>query len=123
MKASSDAARFIESTFRSVWALELLLHLRRSPDQAFTSDDLVAALRASDAVISQGIRNLVAAGLIVEDDEGRVRYGPASSDLEGNVKAAENLYRVRPDAVRRFIVDARTRGLAAFSDAFKIRGD
>jgi hypothetical protein len=123
MEASLNAARFVTSTFRSVWSLELVLYLRQSAHKAFSATELVAALRASDAVVSKGIDGLLAAGLIVEEGEGKVRYAPVSSDLDRVVEKTEQLYKVRPDAVRRLIVRGSTGGLAAFADAFKLRGD
>ena len=54
--------RFIRASFPSVWALELLLTLKREP-RAWTREQMVAALRASDLVITRALDALVAAGL------------------------------------------------------------
>lgn len=123
MAASPNPERFIASTFRSVWSLEVLLYLRASPETVHRREELVGQLRASEAVIAKSIEALLAAGLIVEEDEGAVRYAPAGKDLEGEVAEAERLYRAKPDAVRRLIVAASAGGIAAFADAFRLKGD
>jgi hypothetical protein len=73
-------------------------------------------------VVSRALDALVAAGLASVDDEGAT-YLPASSDLEGCVEQVEDLYRTRPNMVRRAIVAASTSAAAAFADAFKLRRD
>lgn len=123
MPKSSDPERFIASTFRSVWALELLLCLRRAPESFYSAEELIKQLRASDAVVSKSIDSLVAAGLIVQNDDGSVRYSPVSEDLEASVNEVELLYRARPDAVRRLIVASAAGALAAFANAFRLKGD
>lgn len=122
MPPLTNIDRFIASTFRSVWALELLLELKRTPDGPRSKEDLVTALRASDVVVIRGVEGLLAAGLITEENDGSVRYAPASAELDEAVCEAAGLYQSRPDAVRRLIVASSTDGLNAFSDAFKIRG-
>jgi hypothetical protein len=117
-----EVESFVRSTFRSVWSLELLLFLKRNCEQAWSRPELVDSLRASDAVIAQSVDALLAAGLITMDEQA-VRYGPAASDLEGLTQEAESLYARSPGAVRRMIVIAATDGLAAFSDAFRLRKD
>jgi DNA-binding IclR family transcriptional regulator len=123
MPRTFETERFISSTFRSVWALELLLFLRRTPQTAHDHEALIRQLRASDSVVTKSIESLVAAGLIVEHGDGSVSYSPASPDLEAGVMETENLYRVRPDAVRRLIIASSAGGLAAFADAFRLKGD
>lgn len=123
MPKSSDTERFIAATFRSVWALELLLYLRGARDRSHSREDLVQQLRASDAVVSKSVDGLVAAGLVVEHDDGSLGYSPVSPVLEKKVEEAEHLYAARPDAVRRLIIASSAAGLAAFADAFKLKGD
>jgi hypothetical protein len=117
-----EIAGFIRSSFRSVWTLELLLHLSRAADRAWTADELVGALRASDAIVARGLDALLAAGLIVVDEAAGARFRAASPRLAALVEGAGRLYAQRPDAVRRLIV-AGEDGLAAFSDAFRLRRD
>ena len=121
MTSHEDVSRFIASSFRSVWSLELLL-LLKSERRRWTSDELVSTLRASDLVVAQGLDSLVAAGLVSCDEEGAT-YVPVSPSVADLVDKAEALYAVKPDAVRRAIVTSSTSGIAAFADAFRLRRD
>ena len=123
MPAKQDVTRFIRSTFRSVWALELLCFLRRHGDRAWVEADLVSGLRASDLIVSQSLTALTAAGLVTVESDGAARYRPASPDLDTLAAAAESLYTRSPDAVRRLIVSSAVSDLTAFADAFKFRRD
>ena len=123
MSADQEVAVFIRSSFRSVWAIELLLHLKRHGERDWSTADLVGAMRASELVVSNGLNSLQAAGLVVADEHGRVRYAPASPDIERLADATEALYAKKPDAVRRMIVAAASDGVTAFADAFRLRKD
>jgi hypothetical protein len=122
MPASAELAGFIRSHFRSVWALELLLHLRRDPDRSWSRDELVAAFRASQAVIGTSLDNLLAGGLVVIEESDAVRYGPATEALERIIGDTAMLYARKPDSVRRLIVSPGG-DIAAFADAFRLRRD
>lgn len=123
MPADQDVVSFIRSSFRSVWTIELLLHLKQSSDRDWSKADLVQALRASELVVSNGLNSLLAAGLVVQNDDGSTRYAPATQDLEKMADATEALYAMKPDAVRRMIVVAAADGVTAFADAFRLRRD
>ena len=114
---------FIGTSFRSVWALELLKYLAENPGTYHTSEELIAVLRASEAVVSQSVQNLTAAGLAVVDDERRVAYHEGSGEGTALVKAAIALYARSPDKVRRLIVAQCAPGVTAFADAFRLRKD
>jgi hypothetical protein len=123
MPTDQEVASFIRSSFRSVWAIELMLHLKRNAGRAWSTAELVEALRASELVVANGLEALVAAGLAVAQEDGRARYAPASPDAEELADATEELYAKKPDAVRRLIIAAASDGLAAFADAFRLRRD
>ena len=123
MPASRDVIDFIRSHFRSVWSLELLLHLRRNPDRFWSTAELVDVLRASEAVVATGVETLLAGGLIVVENGGAARYSPARPDLDKRVAETEALYARKPDAVRRLIVLSTNSGVAAFADAFRLWRD
>ena len=121
--SSSDepALRFIAASFPSVWALELMLALRRER-RPWTHEQLVAALRASELVVSKALEALVAAGLASLESEGAL-YLPASRGMGDMMERVEQLYRTRPNAVRRTIISASTGSAAAFANAFRLRRD
>jgi hypothetical protein len=118
---SDELFRFIGSSFRSVWALELLLLLKREP-RLWARDELISTLRASELVVNKALDELVAAGLISVEGDG-ARYMPVSDDIAKTVKQVEKVYSARPDAVRRAIVSASASGATAFADAFRLRKD
>jgi len=114
---------FIGNSFRSVWALEVLQFLVDHPDVAFSPEELISALRVSDAVVSQSVDNLSAAGLAMVDREGRVSLLRGSDESSRLVRQAVELYQKSPDKVRRLIVARASPGVTAFADAFKLRKD
>ena len=122
MTTREQVSRFIRSSFRSVWSLEVLLLLKREP-RPWTDAEIVTALRASDLIVSQSVSALGDAGLVVTDAAGLTEYRPASDDAARLVEEAERLYAASPDAVRRLILNASSSGLTAFADAFRLRKD
>jgi hypothetical protein len=112
---------FIADTFVSVWTLELLSLLLDSPDASFSRGELVERLRASDAVVSQGVSALVSAGLAVVDERDCVDFRPTNSDVEDCARQAVDFYRKFPGRTRRLIISRSSPGLAAFADAFRLR--
>jgi len=123
MPSKQDVDAFIRSTFRSVWALELLCFLRQNRDRGLAPGEMVAGLRGSDLVVTQSVESLVAAGLVLVEADGAARYQPASETLDELATAAEALYAKSPDAVRRTIVANANPGITAFADAFRLRKD
>jgi hypothetical protein len=117
--SNDEILRFIASSFRSVWALELLVVLK-SDRRAWPHDELVSTMRASELVVTKALEALEAAGL-VSNEGGRAKYMPVNDDIAALVDRSEALYAKRPDAVRRAIVSAASDGAAAFADAFKLR--
>jgi hypothetical protein len=123
MPKQAQLESFIANSFRSVWALDLLKYLAANPRKFFAPDELVAALRASDAVVSQSVANLTIAGLAIVDDDGCVGYHQASGEQGALVTAAIDYYARSPDKARRLIVAQSAPGVTAFADAFKLRKD
>lgn len=96
-------ASFIRATFGSVWTLDALLLLAEDEARAWSAPDLVEAMRASDLIVDQALEQLVAAGLVVIEREGRARYAPVSATLAEQVDRTRMLYATSPDRVRRAI--------------------
>jgi DNA-binding transcriptional ArsR family regulator len=114
---------FIGNSFRSVWALEVLQFLVEHTPTSFSAEELITALRVSDAVISQSVANLSAAGLVMVDGEGRIHLYAANENVSELVREAIDFYQKSPDKVRRLIVAQAAPGITAFADAFKLRRD
>jgi hypothetical protein len=123
MPSKQEVASFIRTTFRSVWALELLCLLRQDRERSMSHAEMVSRLRGSDLVVTQSLAALAAAGLILVEEDGSARYAPAADELDRFVAKAEALYGSSPDSVRRMIVEAANPGLTAFADAFRLRKD
>jgi predicted ArsR family transcriptional regulator len=117
--SDEDVLRFIAASFPSVWALELLIILRQER-RSWSRSELVTELHASELVVAKALDALVAAGLASIENDGAA-YLPANATVEACVGRAEQLYRSRPNAVRRTIISANTSSAAAFADAFRIR--
>jgi hypothetical protein len=118
---SEDLHRFIESSFRSVWALELLLILK-GEQRSWPSCELVSTMRASELVVSRALDTLVSAGLVSVDEAGAM-YMPINDRVAKCADELEQVYAARPDAVRRAIVSASASSATAFADAFRLRKD
>jgi len=123
MAATDPISDFIRSAFRSVWALELLLHLRRTRERAWSPEELVKAMRGSSLIVSQSLEGLMRAGLVSIDDLGCARYHPASAETDKLVEGTQELYARKPETVRRIIVSAGHPGLINFADAFRLWKD
>jgi len=123
MAASEPVSSFIRGSFRSVWALELLLHLKRTHERAWSPDELVDVLRGSALIVAQSLEGLMRSGLVSIDAEGCARYLPASPELERLADATQELYSRKPETVRRIIVSGSHSGLANFADAFRLWKD
>lgn len=121
MTAGPDLIGFVREHIRSVWALELLLLLRRDPDRCWAPADLVRELRASQMLVSDNLQRLEAAGVVIPDDDGCFRYAPANAVLDDLCARLEAAYRERPVAVVNMI--AKPTSVQSLADAFKFRGD
>lgn len=116
---TDDLLRLIGSSFRSVWALELLLLLKREV-RPIAPAELISTLRASDLVVNKALDELIAGGLVSLDENGAL-YMPVNDQVRARMDEVEKLYAARPDAVRRVIVSATSSGATAFAEAFRLR--
>ncbi|MGH6771466.1 MAG: hypothetical protein ACRECO_20895 [Xanthobacteraceae bacterium] len=116
-----DLVAFVATSISSVWALELLLLLRRDPAKYWEAESLIRELRSSPVVIDEGLKRLQGAGLVMQDDRGTYRYQAASPRLDQLVSELQAAYATRPMTVIEAIVAAPSDKLRAFSDAFKLK--
>ncbi|MDP3803203.1 hypothetical protein [Brevundimonas sp.] len=116
-----EIVAFIEGAIPSVWALETLLLLRRSPAASWTPETLVYELRASAPLVNDCLQRLQQAGLAMEAD-GSFRYAPASPRLGALCEGLEAAYRERPVAVVNAIASMRPDPLKGFADSFRLGG-
>jgi hypothetical protein len=116
-----DVLSFIAASISSVWALELLLLLKRDPGRAWDAEHLIRELRSSPVVIDEALKRLQDAGLVMANGGGTFRYQAASSRLDELVTELDKAYAAKPMTVIRAIIAAPTDKLRAFSDAFKLK--
>lgn len=121
MSEDADLAAFVRGHMRSVWAVELLLLLRRDRERCWPPADLVAELRASTNLVTDNLTAFERGGLAVCDDDGCWRYAPAAPALDALAAQLEQAYRERPVAIINLI--ARPDPIQGLADAFKWRGD
>jgi hypothetical protein len=123
MNSESDILEFAGASFRSVWALELLLMLRRTRDRSWGDSEILKELRSSQVAVVEALHNLIAAGLVVEEEGARYRYN-ASGRLEDMIAELAQLYALKPAVVMRQIVNSPSNAkLQILSDAFRIKDE
>jgi DNA-binding IclR family transcriptional regulator len=115
-----DVLAELHRVIKSVWALELLILLRRG-SRAWRQDELVRELRSSDVAVGDALAGLQASGLVAADREGGYRYEPASPELDRLCGRIEALYAAKPLAVARAIMTAPNDKLRIFADAFRLK--
>ncbi len=120
--AQDEFTGFVRQHFRSVWALELLLLMRRELDRAWTVDELVDELRASPPLVRNCLASLQRSGLLIAESATHYRYGPAGAFLPNMCDEIDRLYRERPVALIN-LISAPDDRLQQLADAFKFRGD
>lgn len=114
---------FVRHSVRSIWALEVLLLLRRRAPAFASVDDLVVELRATSKLIERCLAQLEAAGCIARDDDGAGRYAPATRHIAQMGDALETASTERPVALRDAIASSPTDNLRNFADAFRFKKD
>ncbi|AWK89974.1 hypothetical protein [Azospirillum thermophilum] len=121
MVLSDDALTLLRRSVRSVWALELLLLLRRECGRSWTPDTLVAELRGSPMVVGEALGALTAAGLVAKEPDGALRYHPVAEVLDRWVQEIAEAYSLRPSAVIREIFASPQSKVQIFADSFRFR--
>lgn len=123
MATDRDTEQFISDSFASIWDLELLSVIIEDAYQLHTAKELVERMRASEQVVEQGIRSLVAAGLAAIDPDGRLCFRPVNAEADRCARKATEFYSRFPGRARRLMIARQSPGLTAFADAFRLRKD
>ena len=117
-----DLLTFIHSSIRSVWALELLLLMRRERERTWTGDALARELRANERLVGEVLGDFETSGLVSRSDGG-FAYAPAAPVLAELCDRLEAAYRERPVGLVKAIMAAPKDKLQIFADAFRFRND
>ena len=121
MIRDEDLPGLIRAHIPSVWALELLLLLKRTRERRWTVDLLTAELRGSPNLVSACLQHFVRCGLVMEDDENLYIFGPATEHLQLLADTLEQEYRARPVRVIN-IIAAPSDPVQQLADAFRLGG-
>jgi predicted transcriptional regulator len=116
-------SEFVRATIKSVWALELLLLLRKQSSTAFTVEQLTRELRGSRTVVNDALAQLQIAGLVTDEDGSQYRYRYPSESINQLVAQLEHIYAERPTALIKEIASSPSSKIQSFADAFKFRKD
>ncbi|MCR5874457.1 hypothetical protein LRS10_09915 [Phenylobacterium sp. J426] len=122
MSDKPELAAFVREHIRSVWAVELLLLLRRDVDRRWSAAELVRELRASTPLVNDNLQRFERSGLVVRDEDDTWRYAPAIQVLHDLANQLEAAYRERPVSIIN-IIAAPPDPVQGLADAFKFRGD
>lgn len=120
---SNDISEFVRTSFPSVWALELMMFLQESLGKSWTAQDIETELRGSPVIVELSLASLVDAGIVNSAKDRQVRYQPVSEEIDRLARATTDLYRRKPDAVRRVILSSSTTKFQTLADAFKLKRD
>ena len=118
-----DLLGFLQTTIGSIWALELMLTLRRQPLAAWTAAALTAEMRANLQLVSDILHRFERSGLVTAAEPGHWIWRAASPELDRLADAAADAYARTPLRVTRAIADSYNRRIQQFADAFKLRPD
>jgi hypothetical protein len=116
-----ELAAFIRGSLTSVWALELLLLLKRTQPRRWSTDELVREMRASEPLVANALAGLLRAGAVACDAEG-CEYSPAAAPIAEICDRVEAAYKATPVAVVNAILAAPKTTLETFADAFRVKG-
>jgi hypothetical protein len=118
-----NVLQFLQTSIPSVWTLELLLLMRRSPDRSWSAQELDRELRGSALIVSRALAKLIAAGLVIEESSGVYRYQPARPVLGETIELLAKIYADYPVAVTQAILAAPSEQIRTFADAFRLKKD
>lgn len=105
----------------SIWALELLLLLRRAAPGYLTRDEMVQHLRATPTLIDRLLAKFSASGLVRQNDAGAFRFECTSPDNAALCEALAIAADERPIALRDAIIAAPNDKLRDLADAFRFK--
>lgn len=116
-----DILTFVGKSIRSVWALEVLVCLKRDAGRSWRANELERELRSSAVAIRDALASLQAAQLIVEPDSGNYRYDPKSPELDRIADLIERTYITTPMTLIKALFADPNEKLRLFADAFKLK--
>jgi hypothetical protein len=99
-----DLLTFIQGSIRSVWALEVLLRLRREPERAWETAALAQELRATDRLVGDVLDSCKPPAW--SPATARAATAPPPRRWTRSARAWRRPYRERPAAVTKAVMSA-----------------
>jgi hypothetical protein len=115
-----DVLSFVQESLPSVWALEVLIAMRRAGPRRWQQEDLVRETRSSTLVVDEALRALLAASLVAQDD-GLYCCRPATPVLERLASEVDRLYAAKPMTLIKAILAVPYDKRGPFSGSFRLR--
>lgn len=115
--------RFIRAHIGSVWALELLLLMMRTPDREWSVDELVRDMRATEPLVSSLLKRFQTAGMLVRREGDGWTWRPVDEEIIRLSRQLAEAYAATPFAVIQVIAESPVSQLIDFADAFRVRKD
>jgi hypothetical protein len=116
-----DLLAFVRTSIPSIWALELLLLLRRAAPGSLSRDELVQHLRATPTLIDRLLEQFEASRLVSKTETGAVRFACSTPELAGLCEVLATAAEQRPIALRDAIISMPSEKLRDFSEAFRFK--
>jgi hypothetical protein len=120
LASDQDLAVFVREHLRSVWAVELLLLLRKDAERCWSAAELVKELRASTGLVTTNLQLFERGGLVVMDEKACARFSPAAPVLGELCDKLADAYRERPVSIINLIAQPRD-PLRSLADAFRFK--
>ncbi len=115
-----DATAFARVAIGSISALELLVLLRRRPQQCYQLVELVRELRSSELAVGQALDHLIKFGLVTGAPDSGYGYQQGSAQLDAICERVEAVYARKPVSLIRALLDTPDEKLRQFADAFRL---
>lgn len=123
---SPDVKRFINTHLHGFSQLELLLHLRDTPNESVTAEVAARELRLGHEQTADLLDDLHSRGLVALDDgdaPARYRYEPKSEELALQVEGLAKLYPTYRHRIVQLIFAKPPESITNFCQAFRLRKD
>lgn len=121
---SDEFCRFLQASFPSVDAAELLLLLAGNPGSAWRPKEVVERLPAmTEASAAKTLQAFHSSGLAMAGADGSYQYRPANETLREHVERLAKAYEERPVTLIRIIYALRDGRIRSFAEAFRLRKD
>ena len=120
-----EAEELVERAVDTIYQIEILMLLRRSPDRYWCVEEIAAELRMTFTTVASSVSRLHVNGLLAAGDANPVayayRYEPRSLVLHAGVESLALVYEADPLPVLKAVLNKPPRALRTFSDAFVLR--